>query len=271
MRKVGTVLIMFLCGALGAISFNWLLIPHGLVAGGLSGVAMVLGYLGAGKINILFLLLNIPIVVWGFYAIGRAFVFNSLICISTTVGFMEIIPLKAFAIDPLLSAVFGGVMVGLATGLALRNGGSTGGVDIVGSIVTRKRDFPIGMSLFTINGIIVVAIGFIKQDWNLALTSMLSIFITGKVVDMIHIRHVKITAFIVTCHKERLLEQLLRLPRGVTVLKTEGAYHHQEQAMLMTVTTRYELVELKKIVRSHDPRAFVNIVETVGVLGEFRR
>ena len=156
-------------------------------------------------------------------------------------------------------------------GIRLRKGGSTGGVDIVGSIVTRKRDFPIGMSLFAMNGIIVVAIGFIKQDWNLALTSMLSIFITGKVVDIIHIRHVKITAFIVTCQKDHLLEHLLRLQRGVTVLKTEGAYHNKEQAMLMTVTTRYELVELKKIVQSNDPKAFVNVVETVCILGEFRR
>lgn len=154
---------MFLCGALGAISFNLLLIPHGLVAGGLSGVAMVLGYLGAGKISLLFLLLNIPIVVWGFFAIGQSFIFNSLICIASTVGFMEIIPLRAFAIDPLLSAVFGGVMVGVATGLALRKGGSTGGVDIVGSIVTRKRDFPIGMSLFAMNGIIGLLSGLLNK------------------------------------------------------------------------------------------------------------
>ena len=97
LKKVGEASVMFLCGVLGAISFNWLLIPHGLVAGGLSGVAMVLGYLGVGKISLLFLLLNIPIVVWSFFAIGRAFIFNSLICIASTVGFMEIIPIRAFA------------------------------------------------------------------------------------------------------------------------------------------------------------------------------
>ena len=87
----------------------------------------------------------------------------------------------------------------------------------------------------------------------------------------IHIRHIKVTAFIVTKQKDELINELLQLPRGVTLVKTEGAYTKQQHDMLMTVTTRYELVELKRIIKQIDPKAFVNIVETVGVVGEFRK
>lgn len=79
------------------------------------------------------------------------------------------------------------------------------------------------------------------------------------------------TAFIVTKQKEAMLEKLLQKPRGVTIIKTEGAFTKEEKEMLMTVTTRYELIELKKIVKEIDSKAFVNIVETVGIQGEFRR
>jgi uncharacterized membrane-anchored protein YitT (DUF2179 family) len=103
------------------------------------------------------------------------------------------------------------------------------------------------------------------------LYSMLAIYISSKIVDNIHIRHVKVTAFIVTNETQKLLEQLLQLPRGVTIIKTQGAYSHSEKDMLMTVTTRYELAELRKIIREIDRKAFVNIVETVAIFGEFTR
>src|SRR5690606_21368907 len=138
--------------------------------------------------------------------------------------------------DPFISSVFGGVLIGIASGISLRTGGSTGGFDIVGSILTRNRDFPLGMFLFILNGIVVLALGYAK-NWDLALSSMLSIYITSKVVDMIHVRHVKVTVFIITNRKEELLERLLKLPRGVTLLKTTGAFTQTERDMLMTVTT----------------------------------
>jgi uncharacterized membrane-anchored protein YitT (DUF2179 family) len=170
-----------------------------------------------------------------------------------------------------LGAVFGGVLVGVGSGITLRMGGSTGGFDIIGSILTRKWDFPLGTVLSLLNAFVILALGFFKEDWDLALYSMLAIYISGRVMDAIHIRHVKVTAFIVTKQKKLLLERLLTMPRGVTSITAEGAFTGSEQDMLMTVTTRYELVDLKKIIKDIDPKAFVNIVETVGVLGEFRK
>ncbi|MDZ7544030.1 DUF2179 domain-containing protein, partial [Clostridium perfringens] len=83
--------------------------------------------------------------------------------------------------------------------------------------------------------------------------------------------HYKVTVYIITNHKDEMLEKMLCLPHGVTCIKTQGAFSNVERDMLMTVTTRYELQELKRVIIEADPKAFVNIVETVGVLGNFRK
>jgi len=271
LKKASNLLVILTGAALVAAGFNLMLIPHQLLSGGISGIAMIIGYFTNINISMLYLVLNLPVVIWGLIALGKRFVYLSVLSIGLTVLFMQFIPNVTVTTDPILAAVFGGVIVAIGTGISLRIGGSTGGFDIVGSIITRKSDFPLGTLLFGLNGIVIFALGYFKQDWDTALMSMLSMYISGKVVDVIHIRHMKVTLFIVTKEKDKLLEKLLQIPRGVTLVKAEGAYSHKEQDMLMTVTTRYELAELRKIITETDPKAFVNIVETVGVLGEFRR
>lgn len=256
--------------ALVAAGINLFLVPHRLLSGGIAGVAMIIGYFADLNIGLLYLLLNIPIMAWGWAVIGRRFIVLSIVNVLVTSWLMQLIPAERHIHEPLLGAVFGGVIVGIGTGIALRAGGSTGGIDVIGSILTRDRDFPLGMTLFLLNGIVIAALGY-PDNWDAALYSMLSIYIAGKMVDLIHIRHVKVTAFIITDNKEALLEKLLKRPRGVTVIPTTGAFTGVEKDMLMTVITRYELDELRKMVRRTDPGAFVNIVETVGILGEFRR
>lgn len=254
-----------------ASGFNLFLIPHRLLSGGVSGVAMLVGYFTPLNISLLYLLFNVPLLVAGWFQLGRRFIILSIVSVGATTWLMTLVPQTAVASDMLLASVFGGVLVGVGSGISFRVGGSTGGFDIIGSIITRYRDFPIGNVLVGLNGIVILAAAYFDDNWNLALASMVSIYVTGKVVDLIHISHVKVTVYIVTTRTDELLQQLLGLQRGVTKIKTEGAYSHVERDMLMTVTTRYELAELKRIIRSSDPQAFVNIVETVGVMGSFRK
>lgn len=265
-----SVLVILFGSTLVSAGFNLFLIPHQLLSGGVSGISMIIGYFSGWNIGILYFIFNLPILIWGWFLIGTRFVLLSIFSVVTTTWLMQLFPTERILQDPILGSVFGGVLIGIGTGISLRKGGSTGGFDILGSILTRKRDFPLGSVLFALNGAVVLSLGYLK-NWDLALSSMLSIYITGKIVDSIHIRHIKVTAFIVTNETELMLERLLKLPRGVTVMKTRGAFTHVEKDMLMTVTTRYELAELQKIIRETDPKAFVNIVETVGVMGEFRK
>lgn len=270
LRDIFDLLSMAVGAMLIAAGFNLFLIPHQLLSGGLSGISMMIGYFTGWNIGMLYFLINLPVLVWGWIVVGKRFVWLSVVSVVLTTWFMQLVPDISLNSDPIIGAVFGGALIGIGSGLSLRSGGSTGGLDIVGSILTRRRDFPLGMLLFALNGAVVLALGLVL-GWDAALRSMLSIFIAGKVMDNIHIRHVKVTAFIVTGCRDQLIGRLLKLPRGVTLIKTEGAYSHLPHDMLMTVTTRYELAELRKIIKETDPRAFVNIVETVEVIGEFRK
>ncbi len=271
MKTVADITVILIGSLLTAISFNLFLIPHLLLSGGVSGIAMVIGYFTDWNIGFMYFVFNIPIMIWGFFIIGRRFIMLSILSVTLTTIFMLVIPTVYKPEEPILSAVFGGVIIGIGCGISLRVGGSTGGFDIIGSILTRKWDFPLGNILFVLNSMVILALGYFKNNWDLALYSMLSIYIFGKVIDSIHIRYLKVTAFIITKQKDLLRDRLLLMPRGVTLIKTEGAYTQEPQDMLMTVTTKYELIELKKIIKHIDPHAFVNIVETVGVLGEFRK
>lgn len=268
---IGSILVTVLSSALIAVSFNLFLIPHQLISGGLSGISMIIGYLTGLDISLMYLALNLPVLIWGLISIGRKFIVLSTLSVILTTWFMRIVHVEMIANDPIMSAVTGGVLIGIGSGIAMRAGGSTGGMDILGSILTRKRDFPLGTVLFALNGLVILMLGYYKNNWDLALYSMLSIFITGKVVDTIHIRHLKVTVYIVTQKKDLLLQKMKKLHRGVTVIQTEGAYTKQPQHMLMTVTTRYELADLQQLIRQWDPQAFVNITETVGIMGLFRR
>jgi uncharacterized membrane-anchored protein YitT (DUF2179 family) len=271
LRTTLDLLIVSLGALLITAGFNLFLIPHQLLSGGVSGIAMIIGYFSHWNIGIMYFILNLPIMIIGLFAIGRRFILLSVWSVILTTWFMQLLPIHPLGQESILSAVFGGVLVGVGGGITLRTGGSTGGFDIIGSILTKKWDFPLGSTLSFLNAGVILALGYFKSNWDLALYSMLAIYVSGKVMDTLHIRHIKVTAFIITKQKEQLLESLLLMPRGVTVIKTEGAYTKQEQDMLMTVTTRYELAELQKIIKRTDPTAFVNIVETVGIIGQFRR
>lgn len=254
-----------------AIGFNLFLVPHKLISGGMSGIALMISYLSGASVSWMYFLLNFPVLVWGWFAIGRSFIFWSIYSVLTATLFLYLIPKHPLVDDTLLAAVFGGIIAGAGSGLALRSGGSTGGFDIIAYIVTLKRDWPVGMIIFTLNSCIITALIIFEKDWSLALYSLLSIYCSGKVIDLLYVRHIKMTAFIITTKSDAIIEQLLSHPRGITIIKTKGAYSSTERDMLMTVRTKYELRQLFQTVTSIDPKAFINIVETVGVVGDFRK
>ncbi|AOZ93976.1 YitT family protein [Paenibacillus crassostreae] len=271
LKKFWNILVIILGAITIACGFNLFLIPHQLLSGGVSGLSLLISYFSNWDVSILYLFVNIPILMIGWFKLGKRFIGLSILSVAATTWFIAVIPVNLVVTDMLLASVFGGVLIGIGSGLSFRVGGSTGGFDIIGSLVTRTYDFPVGNVLVGMNALVILAAGYFNDNWNIALASMASMYITGKVLDLIHISHVKVTVYIITNHTEELLSKLLVIPRGVTLIKTEGAFSHVSRDMLMTVTTRYELAELRSIIKKADPNAFVNIVETVGVMGSFRR
>ncbi|WP_178022485.1 YitT family protein [uncultured Paenibacillus sp.] len=266
-QEVGVILLSALLVAAGLDLF---LIPHKLLSGGVTGVASIITYLTGWNISIVYFLLNVPLILWGWKAVGRRYIVLSCISVVSTTWFISIIPEVQVTHDPILAAVFGGIISAAGIGFSLRVGGSTGGFDILGSIVTRKRDVPMGNILFLLNGLVILALGFF-QSWDLALYSMLSTFVKGKVVDMIHVGHIKVTCFIITKRKEEMLCQLRKQHHGITCLHSEGGYREEQNYTLMTVTTRYELAAVRKAVVDTDPHAFMNVVQSIEILGRFAR
>lgn len=271
LKNIWKYVVVVLGAAFIACGFNLFLVPLHLLSGGVSGLSMLVNYFTPISLSVLYFVFNIPMLVAGWFQLGKRFIVLSILSVVATTWLIAIVPETSLVSDTLLAAVFGGVLVGIGAGISFRAGGSSGGFDIIGSIVTRYRDFPIGNILVAMNGVVILAAGYLQDNWNLALASIVSIFVTGKVVDMIHVSHFKVTVYIITNETDALLQQLLERPRGVTKIKTQGAFSNVEKDMLMTVTTRYELAELKRIIKQTDPKAFVNIVETVGVMGSFRR
>ncbi|XID93666.1 YitT family protein [Paenibacillaceae bacterium WGS1546] len=268
---IGPVVLMILSAAAVGCGFRLLLIPEKLLSSGVSGVAMVVGYLSGWNIGWLYFALNIPILLWGYFELGRRFIVLSVVTVLATSFFLQAIPLIDMTDDRLLASVFGGVLVGLGTAAALRFGGSSGGFDIIASIISRYRNLPIGILIILLNTLVVAALGVLENDWDAALYSMLSIYLTGKVIDAVHTPHHRVTAFIVTNRTQELASRLLKLPRGVTIIRTRGAFTSEERDMLMTVATRFELAELRKMVKEVDAGAFVNVVQTIDIIGDFRR
>jgi uncharacterized membrane-anchored protein YitT (DUF2179 family) len=255
-----------------AFSFNMFLLPHEVLSSGVTGIAFIIGLKMPGvNSGFMILLLNIPIVIYGYKVLGKRLIFYTVISIVVTSFSMQIIPKEALAQDPLLSAVFGGAIGGIGIGIIFKYQGSTGGFDIIGLAITKKREIPLGTIMFVLNAAVVFVAGFLF-DWDRALFTMTSIFVTGKVIDAIHTSHLKLTVTIITRKGEEVKQELLKnVVRGITVWKGEGAYSNEERSILYTVVSRYEVETLKELIGKVDDKAFVNITSTADVMGNFRR
>ena len=171
--------------------------------------------------------------------------------------------------DVLLSAVFGGVLLGLGIGLIFKARATSGGSDIIASIFAKYTKMPIGQLMIMIDSCIVI-VGLIAfRDWRIPLYSWIVIFITGKVIDTVleGLSYDK-TLFIVTDKYEEIRDKIiLDLDRGGTCLKAEGMYKGSERKVIFTNVNRRELAQLQEFINHVDPNAFMTVINANEVLG----
>ncbi|MFD1862972.1 YitT family protein [Planococcus chinensis] len=271
MDKLYSALIIFAGSVLLGFAFNMLLLPHEILSGGITGIAMIFSLMVPVNAGIWLIVLNIPILVLGWMKLGKMFILNSIYSVAVTSISMLYIPVMKLTEDALLSSVFGGVLVGVGVGFIIRFFGSTGGFDVVGLLLTMKRDIPLGFLVFGLNSLVVFVSSFIFS-WELAMYTMASIYITGLVVDRIHTRHIKLSLMVVTNKGDAVKKQLIEnLYRGITVTDGEGAYSGNKVKVLYSVISRYELAYVRPLIKAVDPNAFVSISETMEVMGNFRK
>lgn len=265
------VIIITLSSILVAFAYNYLLIPHEILSGGLSGIAIMLGIITPLNTGVLNLLLNLPLLILGVMKLGKRFISYTILSVAVLSVSLYIIPIHKATQEPILASLFGGVIVGFAMGMIFRAAGSSGGFDIIAMLLSRKRDFPLGTLIAAMNGIVVAVSGFVFS-WDAALLTLVSIYATGKVVDTIHTSHIKLTLMIITSKGDEVKQQLLeKLHRGVTIIDAKGAYSGEGRKVLITVITRYQLADVKSTIKETDPKSFVNILQTTEVIGMFDR
>lgn len=271
------LIIVMISGILGAIGMNLFLIPANVYASGFTGVAQLISRVLQDYAHLpistgtLYILLNIPVVLIAWKQVGKSFTLFSFLSVVFTTLFLELIPVRSVSDNIILNAIFGGVIVSIGTGLALKWGASTGGLDIVAMIVSHKKGKPIGTYFLMFNSVIILSAGALF-GWEKALYTLLSLYASTRVIDAIHTRYVKLTAFIITKQGQELRKAIQsQLVRGITTIPATGAYTNEKKEVLMIVFSRYELYELTKIINSVDPGAFTNVVHTESVFGLFRK
>lgn len=272
------VVIVIFGALINAIALNFFFISADVYASGFTGMAQILASFFSEYLNINFigtgiwlLLLNIPVILLGWFKVGHHFTLYSILSVFATTVFLELIPVLSISDDIMLNAVFGGVIGGFGVGITLKWGASTGGSDILAMVISRVKDKPIGSYLMIINGVIIVLAGLLNEPEN-ALYTLVALYVTTRVIDTIHTRHEKVTAMIVTKKTEELQAAIYKkVARGMTILPARGGYSKEEKSMLIIVITRYELYDLERIINEVDPNAFTNVVETAGIFGFFRK
>ncbi|EKU27467.1 Protein of unknown function DUF161 [Catellicoccus marimammalium M35/04/3] len=273
-QMITRFVIVIFTGIISAIAVNDFLVPGDVFAAGVTGVAQLLEGLFSFlhipmKTGILIFLINIPIMILGWVKLGKQNTIYSILTVFSVSFFTTIIPQTTITDNQLMNSLMGGVLLGMAVGLCLKFGFTTGGLDIVSLVLSKTTGKTVGSFMMLINMLIVIFAG-IFYNLASALYTIICIFAMTQVIDLIHTSHQKLTAFITTSKAEEVKQSILKdLVRGFTLMPSVGGYSGQDTMTIMIVISRYELYDLEQAVYTVDENAFVNIVPTQTVLGRF--
>lgn len=277
-RTVKSILFRTLFIIIGAIlvsvALELFLVPNKITDGGITGISVMSSYLSGFPLGIFLFLFNLPFLIIGYKQIGKTFAISTLIGISVmSAGTALLHPVQAFVSDTLLAFVFGGILLGLGTGIVIRFGGSLDGTEIIAILISRKTPFSVGEVIMFFNFFILLSAGFVF-GWERALFSLLAYYIAYKTIDIVvdGLNESK-SVWIISDQIDEIGDAILsRLGRGVTYLSGEGGFSGDPKKVIFCVITRLEEAKLKEIVNYYDENAFLavgNIHDVKG--GRFKK
>lgn len=255
------ILFMIIGTILVAVALEIFLVPNHIIDGGIVGISIIVSHLSGIPLSIFLVLLNLPFVILGYKQIGKTFAISTTFSVVLmSIGTSLLHSVQAITIDPLLAAVFGGIVLGIGVGLVIRSGGSLDGTEIVAIVFTKKTPFSVGEIVMFFNLFILASAGFVFS-WDRAMYSLIAYFIAFKMIDItIEGLDQSKSVWIISDEYAAIGDSITsRLGRGVTYLKGEGAYTGDEKKVIFSVITRLEEAKLKNIVEELDPRAFLAI------------
>lgn len=261
-----------------AIGIDCFEIPHGLAAGGLTGIATTFSALAAARgvylpVGIQTIVMNVLLLIYvvattrDFSYVARS-IYGIIISGFFTDMLAPLVPVLAQD-DLLLAAIWGGVVVGVGLGIVFLSGGNTGGTDIVCQLIAKRSGLPLGVLAIIVDGIIVAASAPVFSLMN-ALYATVALYISGRVIDAVVAgpRTARMAFIVSDRHAEIAREIMYVLGRGCTELRGRGVWSGNDRPVLMCILGKTETMRLKAIVEAQDPSAIMIVSEVHEAFGE---
>ncbi|MGP4064394.1 YitT family protein [Oceanobacillus sp. M65] len=268
-RALNDALKIIIGATLVALSYNVFLLPSKLAAGGISGISTILFEMYELSPAYTQMLINIPIFIIGWIALGNSFSWKTLI---GTFWVPFIIWLSAdipyTVTNPLLGAIYGGIVLGTGLGIVYKGNGSTGGTAAIAQIVKKFTGISSGYSQLIVDGFVVTA-SIVVFSLELTLFALMAIYITSKTIDIVQLRTSATKLIMIITEEEEKIQQIIRdgIDRGITKVRSVGGYSNQDKTMILCVTEQQEAVQLKRILQKEEPTTFVIFINASEILG----
>jgi len=260
---------IMLGAALVGLAFNMFLLPARLAAGGVSGISTILYELFQFNPAYVQWMINIPLFILGILVVGKDFSWKTLVG-TTFVPFVIWLTSDIhLPIDnPLLSAIYGGIMLGVGLGIVYRGNGSTGGTALIAQILKKFTGISSGFAQLLVDGLVVITSALVF-DFELALYAMIAIYVTSKVIDFVQLQTSPTKLVLIITDKEEEIQTIIKneINRGLTKIKTLGGYSNQEKTMILCVVEQSEAVYFKKLLLDREPNSFVIFLNASEILG----
>ena len=262
-------LLITLGATLAALALEIFLVPNNIIDGGIIGISIMISYITKVKLSILTFVLNIPFLILGYKQLGKSFLIKAAYAMLVfSVLLEQFKPVPELTNDILLATVFRGLLLGIGVGFVIKFGACLDGTEVVAILINKKTSFSVGQVVMFLNFFIYSTSGLLF-GWDRALYSILTYFITFKIIDMVSegFEQAK-AAMIITNHGEEIANSIYKhLGRTVTMLEGEGLISGKK-VVLYAVVTRIEIPELKRIVAADDYSAFVTITDVNEIVGK---
>ena len=263
-------LFMITVGAVvAAFALEEFLVPFTILDGGVVGISMIISQLWGVPLGVLTIALNIPFMIVGFKRLGMRFLVKAIYAMVVFSSFLGVFEhMKEVTNQEILVVVFGGVLLGIGVGLILRYGGCLDGTEIVAMLLSHHMEFSVGQIVLFFNIIIYAAAGFLFGP-DRALYSLLTYFITSKVIDIVEngMEQGK-SVMIITDHGKDIADKIYsQLGRTCTQMEGKGMVSNGKKTVLYCVITRVEVPAIKKIINDADVSAFMTISDVSEIVG----
>lgn len=251
------------------LAYNMFLLPSQLAAGGISGISTILFEAYHFSPAITQFVINIPIFMIGWFALGNDFSGKSLVgtfWVPFVIFFTA--DISYVVTNPLLGAVYGGIILGFGLGIVYRGNGSTGGTAALAQILKKFTNLSSGYSQLIVDGFVVSA-SLIVFNLELTLFALMSIYITSKTIDFVQLRTASSKLILIITEEEDKIQKLIqeKIDRGLTKIRSVGGYSNEDKTMILCVAEQSEAVTLKKYLQQQEPSSFVIFINTSDILG----